>query len=131
MSRNYQVTVDDIIAANPELNTSDIKSGQTIKIPRDKKPVSPANVLIATEIKTDDSEVTYNYEPCSPNPDKKEYKVAFLFPLYLDENKTIIDLDSISGTKNLEEKTDFPTIEKPAGVLRRSSDCTRFSQEGR
>lgn len=103
ISRTYQVSVDDIIALNPELNTSDIKTGQTLKIPAAKSG-SPA---VATEDADKSETKVTTFEPCAPTEDKKVHKVAFLLPLFLDENQTIQDIDSVSGNKSIEDRLIF------------------------
>lgn len=107
ISRNYQISVDDIILANPELNTSDIKAGQYIKIPTKKTISADSTKIIATENNEGIGKNYYNHEPCNPVETNLVHKVAFLLPLYLEENKTIIELDSLSGNKNLEDKLIF------------------------
>lgn len=102
ISRSYGLTVEEVIALNPELNTSDIKTGQTIKIPAKQVP-APVTVAVDTpEVKTE-PEVVKTFEPCSTIKDNKVHTIAFLLPLYLEENKTVIELDSVSG-KGFEEK---------------------------
>lgn len=103
ISRSYGVTVDEIIALNPELNTSDIKTGQTIKIPAKKAP-APEVVAVDTPEVKNEPVVVKAWEPCTTAEEKKEHKVAFLLPLYLEENRTVIDLDSISSNKGLEDR---------------------------
>jgi LysM repeat protein len=97
ISRLYQVSVDDIIKINPELNTNDIKTGQTIKIPSGKKVETQTNVLVPAS----DSNVTHPaiiklFEPCTAAQNNIEHKIAFLLPLYLEENKTLLELDSLN-----------------------------------
>lgn len=112
ISRSYMVTVDDIIALNPELNTSDLKSGQIIKIPTEPTRVStPLNPEVPSE--TAKIIVPVNNEPCSPIDPKIVHNVAFLLPLFLDENKTIVDLDSVSGNKNIEDRLLFARSKNP------------------
>lgn len=111
ISKSYNVSVDDIIALNPELNTSDIKIGQTLKIPSESKGTT-------TISKKDDQEIvsapkSETFEPCSPKEEKQIHKVAFLLPLYLDENQTIADIDSLSVKKNAEDRLVFPRSKNP------------------
>ncbi len=106
ISRFYQISVDDIVQVNPELNTSDIKTGQTLKIPAGNKPI----VILNTEaVKPDtiNAPKPKSFEPCAPNEYKQVHKVAFLLPLYLEENKATIDIDSIAGYKNIEDRLVF------------------------
>jgi len=79
ISREYDVTVDEIIAANPELSQG-LKKGQTIKIPFKKKKKEeivvppPAPVVIKPPIDT---------------TKKSEYNVALFLPFHLDDNEKI------------------------------------------
>lgn len=106
ISRTYQLTVDDIIAMNPELNTSDIKTGQIIKIPNASIKTNDYTTPVTTE-ESPNVAIPDHHEPCTPFAEKTVHNVAFLMPLYLDENKTIVDLDSLAGTKNIEERLLF------------------------
>lgn len=108
ISRMYNISVNDIISLNPELNTSDIQTGQILKIPRNA-PVKSEN-RENTEI-TD--QVIINTEPCTPATEKKIHKVAFLLPLYLDENQTIAQVDSVSDKKNPEERLVYSRSRNP------------------
>lgn len=109
ISRLYQVTVDDIIAANPELNTSDIKTGQYIKIPTEKKQEIKPVIVNTTNDSQNIQNIIVPFGPCSSNGTYKEHRVAFLLPLYLEENKTLIDLDSLNYAekKNIEDRLIF------------------------
>lgn len=111
ISRAYLVTVDDIIALNPELNTSDLKSGQTIKIPTQitKKTV---DTVIVPKVEMQSEVYPADSSPCTSIDPKQVHNVAFLIPLFLDENKTIVDLDSVSG-KNMEERLVFGRSKSP------------------
>lgn len=109
ISKSYNLSVDDIIAANPELNTSDIKAGQILKIPTDKPTnITAGNVLVSNEMKKDTPVIIKNPEPCDPTSNKKVHEVAFLLPLFLDENKTVVELDSLTSSKSMEEKLIYP-----------------------
>lgn len=113
ISRNYNISVDEIIALNPELNTSDIKTGQIIKIPMITKVV-PSNISDSTLGTPNNNVVRMTaIEPCTPQENGQIQKIAFLLPLFLEENKTIVDLDSVSGSKNVEEKLLFARSRNP------------------
>lgn len=105
LSRQYQISVDEIIAANPELNTNDIQVGETIKIPTFSKEqiVQPAVIKPDTSKEVDDNTAL---QPCTPQSGNTVYKVAFLLPLYLEEDKTVRELDSLKSAsgKNTEDK---------------------------
>jgi LysM repeat protein len=113
ISRNYNISVDEIIIMNPELNTSDIKTGQIIKIPLLTKVAPSYNNDTTTGIANNNVVVMTALEPCTPKDDNQIHKVAFLLPLFLDENKTIVELDSVSGGKNVEEKLLFVRSRNP------------------
>lgn len=112
ISRSYLVTVDDIIALNPELNTSDLKTGQILKIPTETTRINTPN---GSEVSAEAAKVIIpaTIEPCSLIDPKQVHNVAFLLPLFLDENKTIVDLDSLSGNKNMEERLLFGRSKNP------------------
>ncbi len=112
ISRSYLVTVDDIIALNPELNTSDLKTGQILKIPTEPIRVNSADNNEAP-VETAKIIIPVSSEPCSPIDPKLVHNVAFLLPLFLDENKTIVDLDSVSGNKNIEDRLLFARSKNP------------------
>jgi LysM repeat protein len=103
IAHSYGVSIDDIIALNPELNTSDIKKGQIIKIPTGTKPVTPVNnAIVADTVK--EPVVVKTLPPCSSSDEHAVHNVAFLLPLFLDENKSVISLDSAGANKNNDDK---------------------------
>lgn len=105
IAHSYGVSIDDIIALNPELNTSDIKKGQTIKIPTGtKSAVQPNNNIVNTADTIKKQEEVKALAPCTPSDEKTVHNVALLLPLFLEENRSIRDLDSVAGNKNIEEK---------------------------
>jgi LysM repeat protein len=113
ISKNYKITVDDIIALNPELNTSDIQPGQILKIPTEVKSSAPSITGIAENKENTEAPKVINFEPCTPNEPGYVHKVAFLLPLYLDENQTIADVDSLSGKKTMEDRLVYSRSRNP------------------
>ena len=98
ITKQYNVTIDELTEANPSLADRPLSINETIRIPRKKntvKPVTPAenddnkpvNIVHAvadtTATTSDDTTRVRNYQPGECNPDKwythgKEFTVALL-----------------------------------------------------
>lgn len=74
LSRQYNVTVEEIIQYNPEAGKK-LKSGMELRIPLQKK-----NVQISTTTKPSNNFIKKPFK-------KDTYKIAYLLPFMLDDNK--------------------------------------------
>jgi LysM repeat protein len=101
ISKEYNITVDELIAANPILNTQDLQAGSTIRIP--KKSTTQINTKALNEL---NDSLASNYKLKSENKEntKVSYKpvnetlnIALLLPLSVDDNETRVKLDSVAN----------------------------------
>lgn len=111
ISQSYNITVDELIAANPTLNTADLERGQILQIPIKSETEVIALPIInkpdtAKPITTDSKVVTPcdNYKPFS-----ETINVSILLPIFLEGNETLAMLDSINAEKD--EKQNYETNE--------------------
>lgn len=97
ITRQFNITVDELIAANPVLNSEDLQVGQIIQIPVKENAESIKTTPEKTESLFVNSKPRENssYIPFSEN-----YKIALFIPFFLDENETISMVDSINGTSD-------------------------------
>ncbi len=98
LSKLYNISIEDILNANPTVNEDGLKTGQIIIIPEIKLVVFPAKVPLAIDNTTlhDSSNCDTSLRNLGP------FKVALLLPFFLDENnRSYYQLvDSVSsGTK--------------------------------
>jgi LysM repeat protein/ABC-type branched-subunit amino acid transport system substrate-binding protein len=114
IAKEYNITVDELIAANPILNTEDLQPGQVLRVPvKTKTEIVPVPVAIKKDtvtkppviITTDypvDNPVTNPLvtKPCGFYKAFSEtYNVALLLPLFLEENETLVMIDSANLAK--------------------------------
>ncbi len=91
IAKAYNVTVDDINAANPTVKESGLKIGQAIKIPAGKSAVLPTAKTEAgdntpSSSAPDSLELKQLMEKCRNATKKEVYNVAFFLPIYAKEN---------------------------------------------
>lgn len=99
ISKQYNITVDELIAANPSLNTEDPQPGQTLRIPEKK-----TNEIVSVPIvPKKDTLIPINFIPNMPcglhKPFSEPYQVALLLPLLVDQNQTMTMIDSANAAK--------------------------------
>ncbi len=148
IAKDFNITVDELIAANPILNTEDLQIGQTIRIPLKAKPVTttvvtqPATSVVTTplNVKKDSIPRTpiatkpvmdtatikapVNIKPCGTYmPFSETYNVALLLPLYIEENETITMVDSANTAKDGEKRS----IEN-SEIFQRTANIIEFYQ---
>jgi len=107
ISKKYEITVDELIAANPMPDTIDIQPGQILRIPVKTKienvPVVPIVVKSDTTILNKPVTVV----PCDTyTPFSETYNVAMLFPLCIEEN-----LLAMIDSANVGRESEKPNIE--------------------
>ena len=91
IAKAYNVSVDDINAANPMVKANGLKVGQAIKIPAgtNSLPTAKAPVVgdnIPPSIPPDSLQLQSLLEKCRNAPKKNTYNVALFLPIYANEN---------------------------------------------
>jgi LysM repeat protein len=106
ISREYNITVDELIAANPILNTEDLKAGSVIKIPvKSEMQISTAALLSKRDsvlVSKMDSVIAV---PCDSTYKKfsEQFKIALLLPFSIEDLETRATLDSLAAAKSHEK----------------------------
>jgi LysM repeat protein len=94
IAKKYEITVDDLIATNPALNTEDLQPGQILKI-----PVKSGNTNVNLPDRRDTITVITPLDtlPCDSayTPFSATYNVAMLLPFCIDENQSLAMFDSV------------------------------------
>lgn len=108
IAQQYNISVDELIAANPSLNTEDIQKGQLLKIP----VKSETEIVTVPVVKPDTVKVyTENQKVSVPCNDFKQFSeqlnVAFLFPISLEGTQTLAMVDSVNKEKRNLETNEF------------------------
>jgi LysM repeat protein len=109
ISQQYNITVDELIAANPQLNTQDLQSGSIIKIPvksttqfETKELVSFKDSMVSKSRNQFKDAVLKELVPC--NKDYKsfsgQFNVALLLPFSIEDNHARAKLDSAAMANN-------------------------------
>lgn len=107
ISKQYNITVDELIAANPVLNSEDLQKGQVLRIPVKSETeivtipvIKPDSVKIVTESKTS--------QPCDDyTPYSDSFRVAILLPIFLDGLQTLAMIDSVNKEKRNPEANEI------------------------
>ncbi|HEX2935021.1 MAG TPA: LysM peptidoglycan-binding domain-containing protein [Bacteroidales bacterium] len=109
ISQQYNITVDELIAANPELNTQDLQAGSTIKIPvksstqfETKELLNFKDSLVTKSKSQVKDTVSKVVEPCNKDykPFSQQFNVALLLPFSIEDNHTRTKLDSAAMANN-------------------------------
>ncbi len=110
ISQQYSITVDELIAANPQLNTQDLQAGSKIRIPvksatqfetkgllnfKDSLVNKSKNLAKDTVLKDVTVPCDNEYKPFS-----QQFKIALLLPFSIDDNKSRAKLDSVARVNN-------------------------------
>jgi LysM repeat protein/ABC-type branched-subunit amino acid transport system substrate-binding protein len=123
ISKQYNITVDELIAANPSLNSEDPKSGQILRIP-EKKTTDIVSVPIVPK---KDTLVPKTFSPVTPcdlyKPFSETYQVALLLPLQVDQNLTLTMVDSANATKDGYKKRT-----EDNDIVKRTTNIVEFYQ---
>lgn len=109
ISQQYNITVDELIAANPQLNTQDLQAGSTIRIPvksntqfETKELVNFKDSLVTKSKNQVKDTVSKTVAPC--NNDYKAFsqqlKIALLLPFSIEDNHARAKLDSAAMANN-------------------------------
>jgi len=112
ISKDHNITVDELIAANPILNTGDLKKGQIIQIPvkSDTEIIAIPIVNIPDTVKQETT-TTEQKTPCeNVKAFSETIKVAILLPIFIEGNETLAMLDSAMTEKG-GEKMNYETNE--------------------
>jgi ABC-type branched-chain amino acid transport systems, periplasmic component len=105
ISKDHNITVDELIAANPILNTGDLKKGQIIQIPvkSDTEIIAIPIVNIPDTVKQETT-TTEQKTPCeNVKAFSETIKVAILLPIFIEGNETLAMLDSAMAEKGGEK----------------------------
>ncbi|MDP4210210.1 MAG: LysM peptidoglycan-binding domain-containing protein [Bacteroidota bacterium] len=103
ISQQFNISVDDLIGANPVLNTDDIKVGQTLKIPLKNKPDTTKYDSLKEQVKK-----SVSASQVMKKISTESFNVAFLMPLFLEDNASLTLPDSTGAEKqNLENSELF------------------------
>jgi LysM repeat protein len=130
ISKDFNITVDELIAANPILNSEDLKAGSVIRIPRKSDAKFDTKELLAKG----DSIVKINKEgkpkvaPVETVVHKNytgELKIALLMPFSCDDNEARVKLDSIAAANANKNHTNKNTS---SGLLPRTVYALEFYQ---
>ena len=100
ISKQYNITVEELIAANPILNAEDPKPGQSLRIPEKQN----SEIVSVSVVPKKDTLIPKNYLPFIPcdyyKPFSETYNVALLLPLLIDQNQTLVMIDSAKASKD-------------------------------
>lgn len=108
IASEHNITVNELIAANPILKNSDLQKGQIIQIPvkSEKEIVSAPSVAQTDTSRHATKEIT----PCNDyKPFSETISVALLLPISLEGNEGVVLIDSI-GTSTEGHETYATTI---------------------
>lgn len=109
ISQQYKITVDELIAANPQLNTQDLQAGSTIRIPvksntqfETKELVNFKDSLVSKSKSMVKDSVTKIEVPCdnSYKPFSQPLNIALLLPFSIEDNHARAKLDSAAASNN-------------------------------
>jgi len=103
IAKDHNISVNELIAANPILNTTDLKKGQIIQM-----PVKSENEIISVPTKLDTTKqyaLSKDVTPCNGFKLFSEtVNVALLLPISVEGNETIQLLDSMMTVKDSERR---------------------------
>lgn len=101
ISRQFNISVNELIAANPILNSDDPKIGQILQIPVKEGVifVKKTEPVIETAVNEKIKEHNANYTAFS-----ESFKIALFVPFFLEENETISMVDSIANMTSESDK---------------------------
>jgi LysM repeat protein len=109
IAKENNITVDELIRANPILNSEDLQKGQVLQI-----PVKSETEIVTVPIvnKPDTAKLapeTKKQSPCDTyKPFSEPIRVAMLFPFFLEGMETLAMIDSANNEKrNLETNETF------------------------
>jgi LysM repeat protein len=134
IAKDYNLTVDELIAANPVLNSEDLKTGSVIRIPRksdakfdtrDLVAKSDSVVRISKQVKTPAKNEIKTFIPIENKKFTGELKIALLLPFSIEDNAARAKLDSIAAASNSNKKT---TKGNPSEILPRTVYALEFYQ---
>lgn len=110
ISQQYNITVDELIAANPQLNTQDLQAGSKIRIPVKSSTQFETKGLLnfkdslvnKSKNQAKDTVLKEVTVPCAADykPFSQQLNIALLLPFSIDDNKSRAKLDSASRANN-------------------------------
>lgn len=105
ISKKYNVSVDDIVAANPEI-AQGLKEGQQIKIPQKEIKIieEPKKVVVIENVIATKTSAA----------DEKSFSINLFLPFYLKQNDSIINKENLEDTDELYNRS-IPGIEYYSG----------------
>ena len=111
IAKDHDITVDELISANPILNTEDIQKGQILQIPV-KSNIEIVTIPIIN--KPDTAKQITEIKASVPCDSYKQFSetinVAILLPIFLEGNETLAMIDSVNA-QNDGEKRNYETNE--------------------
>jgi LysM repeat protein/ABC-type branched-subunit amino acid transport system substrate-binding protein len=101
IANDHNITVNELIEANPILNTEDLKKGQTIQIPV-KSDTEIVSIPILNRPDTASQfTLVKDTTPCSAQkPFSGTVNVAILLPIFIEGNETVQLIDSMMMAKD-------------------------------
>jgi LysM repeat protein len=101
ISQLYSISVDELIATNPILNTEDLKKGQILQIPvKSETEVIALPIINKPDTVKPITEAPKETMPCDSYKTFSEtINVSILLPVFLEGNETLAMLDSINDEK--------------------------------
>lgn len=123
ISKQYNISVEELIAANPILNAEDPKPGQLLRIPV-KKNSENASVSVIPKKDTLKPKINLPVIPCDYyKPFSETYQVALLLPLLIDQNQTLEMIDSAKASKDGYKKR-----QEGNDIITRTTNIVEFYQ---
>ena len=94
LTRNYNITEEELYRYNPELANAVLQAGQVVRIPRKTDIVAaPENVVVDTDTIQQRPVVTITNPDCFESQ-KNDFRIAMFLPLFIDDNFPVSAPDS-------------------------------------
>ena len=118
ISKQFGITVDELVSANPTLDPSDLKLRQVVRIPVHmenstlQNPMAAGPLQYSMTVNKDTSNYKTPFQTldscCDEISRNHTYQIALLLPFFLDENQSVVNYDTLSDPVDADKKVNGP-----------------------